>query len=48
MAKDKNRVILSTCVSKIMAFYLVGRCDEAREWAGKLVEHLRKMELIPK
>ena len=47
MAKDKDRVILSRCVGKLMAYLRVDRKDEARKWAAKLVEQLRAMDLLP-
>lgn len=47
MAKDKLRVKLSQCVGKICAFISVGKRDEAREWAGILVQHLKDADLLP-
>ena len=47
MAKDKNRVFLSQCVGKLMAYVRLDKKEEARQWASKLVEHLKKMDLLP-
>ena len=44
--KNKDRQFLSMCVGKIMSFYLIGRVDEARQWATQLAERLKKMELL--
>jgi hypothetical protein len=44
--KDKDRVMLSQCVGKLMAYLRVGNREEAKLWAKALVEHLRKMGLI--
>lgn len=48
MAKDKDRVALSQCVGKLMAYVRVGKKEEAKEWALKLVEHLKRLDLLPK
>jgi hypothetical protein len=47
VAKNKDRVILSQCVGKVMAYLRVDRKEEARQWADKLVRQLRKMDLLP-
>jgi hypothetical protein len=47
MAKDKDRVLLSQCVGKVMAYLRVGRVESAKDWARKLVEQLTKMGLYP-
>ncbi len=46
MAKDKDRVALSQCVGKVMAYLRVGKPDDAKVWAKKLVEQLKKMGLL--
>ena len=46
MAKDKDRVALSQCVGKLMAYVRVDKKEEAKIWAEKLVLHLRKMGLV--
>lgn len=46
MAKDKDRVTLSQCVGKLMAYLRVDKKDDAKIWAKKLVEHLKKMGLL--
>jgi len=48
MAKDKDRVALSQCVGKLMAYVRVGKKEEAKEWALKLVEHLKRLDLLPR
>lgn len=45
--KDKDRVALSQCVGKIMAYLRVDKKADAKLWARKLVEQLTKMELLP-
>lgn len=46
-SKNPNRVYLATCVGKLMAYERVDKREEARQWAALLVEHLRKMDLLP-
>jgi hypothetical protein len=46
VAKDPNRFALSQCVGKLMAYIRIGNVTEAKLWAKKLVEHLRKMGLL--
>ncbi len=47
MSKDKDRVYLSKCVGKLMAFIRLGDKEQAREWAKLLVDYLKKMDLLP-
>lgn len=46
MAKDKDRVALSQCVGKLMAYIRVDKKEEAKIWAKKLVERLKQMGLL--
>ena len=46
MAKDADRVQLSQCVGKIMAYLRVDKKEEAKLWAKKLVDQLTKMGLL--
>ena len=46
MSKDKDRVVLSQCVGKIMAYLRVDKKEEAKRWAKQLVEQLTKMGLL--
>jgi hypothetical protein len=46
MAKDKDRVALSQCVGKVMAYLRVGQLENAKLWARKLVDQLTKMGLL--
>lgn len=48
MSKDKDRVALSQCVGKLMAYIRVGKKEDARIWAEKLVNRLKAMDLLPK
>lgn len=48
MAKDKDRVTLSQCVGKLTAYVRVDKKEDAKIWAQKLVDHLKKMDLLPK
>lgn len=45
--KDKDRVFLSQCVGKVMAYVRVGKKEDAKEWAKKLQAQLVKMDLLP-
>lgn len=45
--KDKDRVYLSQCVGKVMAYMRVNKKEDAKEWARKLRDQLVKMELLP-
>lgn len=46
MSKDKDRVALSQCVGKLMAYIRVDKLEDAKAWARALVRHLIKMDLI--
>ena len=46
MAKDKTRVALAQHVGKICAYLAVGKLDDAKLWARKLVDYLRQEGLI--
>ena len=46
MAKDKDRVALSQCVGKLMAYIRVDKKEEAKILAKKLVERLKQMGLL--
>lgn len=46
MSKDKDRVALSQCVGKIMAYLRVDKKEDAKIWAKKLVAELNRMGLL--
>lgn len=45
--KNPDRVRLSTCVGKLTAYVRVGNDELAKQWAEQLVNHLKKMNLLP-
>lgn len=45
--KKPTRKEVYQSIAKMFAFISCGKVHEAREWAGILLEQLRKLEMLP-